>query len=100
MVQHDIESASRTPHYHILLDCGGLMVRIAVNTRSGTSRHRQADLIYFADDDSRHMITDRLAAVADGVVGVPRRTDALALDYQRGGMFDRRHMRRIPANRP
>jgi uncharacterized protein YukJ len=100
MLQRDVESTSRTPHYHILLDCDGLMVRVAVNTRSGTSRHRHADLLYFADNDFRHPITQRLAEVAAGVTTVPTRPHGLALDYQRGGMFDHRHMRRIPSTRP
>jgi uncharacterized protein YukJ len=84
----------------VLLDCNGLMVRVAVNTRSGTSRHRKAELLYFADNDFRHPIIERLAEVTDGVVDVPRQPGGLALDYQRGGMFDHRQMRRIPANRP
>ena len=32
MLERDVEGTSRTPHYHILLDCNGLLVRIAVNT--------------------------------------------------------------------
>src|SRR5262245_25707496 len=100
MTASDVDSASRTPHYHILLDCDGLLVRVAVNTRSGTSRHHKADLLYFADDDFRHDITERLAEVTDGIRGVSTRPGGLAIDYQRGGMFDHRQMRRIPANRP
>lgn len=100
MLQRDVQLSSRTPHYHILLDCDGLHVRIAVNTLSGTSRHHKAELLYFADNDFRHEITERLADVPDGIMGVPRRPNGLALDYQRGGMFDHRQMRRIPSSRP
>jgi uncharacterized protein YukJ len=94
------ESRGTSPHYHILLEGGGQRFRVAVNTRSGTSHSRKSDLLYFADDDFRHDVTLRLAAVPDGYHQVESRPGGLALDYQRGGMFDRRHMRRIPASRP
>src|SRR5688572_18318597 len=92
--------SGRSPHYQILLEGGGERFRVAVNTRSGTSHSRESDLLYFADDDFRHEITARLAQVDDGVLPVESRPRGLALDYQRGGMFDRRQMRRIPASRP
>ena len=94
------ESWGKSSHYYILLEGGGQRFRVAINTRSGTSHSRKSDLLYFADDDFRHEVTRRLAAVADGDHHVESRPGGLALDYQRGGMFDRRHMRRIPASRP
>ena len=100
VIDRQAETWGRTPHYQILLEGGGERFRIAVNTQSGTSHSRDADLLYFADDDFRHEITDRLAAVDDGGMPIESRPNGLALDYQRGGMFDRRHMRRIPASRP
>jgi uncharacterized protein YukJ len=100
VVDRRAEPWGRSPHYQILLDGGGERFRIAVNTRSGTSHAREADLLYFADDDFRHEITERLADVDDGVTRVDSRPRGLALDYQRGGMFDRRQMRRIPASLP
>ena len=100
VVDRQPESWGKTPHYHILLEGGGQRFRVAINTRSGTSRHQLSDLLYFADDDFRHEITRRLANVPDGDLRVVSRPGGLALDYLRGGMFDRRHMRRIPANRP
>src|SRR5919107_3974758 len=100
VVDRQPESWGKSPHYHILLEGGGQRFRVAVNTRSGTSHSRHSDLLYFADDDFRHDVTRRLATVADGDHHVESRPGGLALDYQRGGMFDRRHMRRVPANRP
>ena len=94
------ETRGNSPHYQILLDGAGERFRVAVNTRSGTSHAREADLLYFADDDFRHEITKRLAQVDDGWRHVESRPRGLALDYQRGGMFDRRQMRRIPASKP
>jgi uncharacterized protein YukJ len=94
------ETSGKSPHFHILLEGGGQRHRVAINTRSGTSHHRKSDLLYFADDDFRHEITQRLTTVPDGVLQIESRPGGLALDYQRGGMFHRRHMRRIPSNRP
>jgi uncharacterized protein YukJ len=100
VVDRQPETWGKSPHYHILLEGGGQRFRVAINTRSGTSHHRDSDLLYFADDDFRNEVTRRLANVADGDLQLESRPGGLALDYQRGGMFDRRHMRRIPANRP
>ncbi|HEX5991870.1 MAG TPA: DUF2278 family protein [Thermomicrobiales bacterium] len=94
------ESRGKSPHYHILLEGGGQRFRVAVNTRSGTSHSRRSDLLYFADDDFRHEVTRMLLAVDDGDRHVEARPGGLALDYQRGGMFNRRHMRRVPASLP
>jgi uncharacterized protein YukJ len=100
VVDRQPESWGKSPHYQILLEGGGQRFRVAVNTRSGTSHSRKSDLLYFADDDFRHEVTRLLADVDDGDLHVESRPGGLALDYQRGGMFDRRHMRRIPASRP
>jgi uncharacterized protein YukJ len=94
------EATGKSPHYQILLEGGGERFRVAVNTSSGTSHHREADLLYFADEDFRHPLTHRLADVPDGYLAVASHPGGLALDYQRGGMFDHRHMLRIPASRP
>jgi uncharacterized protein YukJ len=94
------ESRGKSPHYHMLLEGGGQRFRVAVNTRSGTSHSRSSDLLYFGDNDFQHVVTRRLSAVDDGELHVESRPDGLALDYQHGGMFNRRHMRRIPASVP
>jgi uncharacterized protein YukJ len=100
VIERRVENAGRSPHYQILLEGGGERFRAAVNTRSGTSHAREADLLFFADDDFGHDITERLKDVEDGWLAVASRPHGLALDYQRGGMFDRRQMRRIPDSRP
>jgi uncharacterized protein YukJ len=94
------ESHGNSPHYHILIDAAGAPYRIAINTRSGSSHHRRADLLYAADDDFHHDITGKLATLDEGFQALDSRPGGIALDYQRGGMFDRRDMRRIPHNLP
>src|SRR3954447_15052834 len=77
------ESRGMSPHYHILLEGNGQRFRVAVNTRSGTSHSRKSDLLYFADDDFRHDVTRRLAAIDLGDHDIESRPGGLALDYQR-----------------
>jgi uncharacterized protein YukJ len=100
VVDRRADPSGRSLHYQILLEGAGQQFRVAVNTRSGTSHARTAALLYFADDDFRHEITRRLDSVDDGYLHVDSVPHHLALDYQRGGMFDRRHMRRIPSSIP
>jgi uncharacterized protein YukJ len=99
VLAREAETSGHTPHYYILVEGGGLSFRVAVNTQSGASRRRKADLLFFADDDFRGEITRRLRHIADGFLAIPAKPGGLALDYQRGGLFDRHDMRRIPANR-
>ena len=100
VVNRQPETWGNSPHYQILVEGGGQQFRVAVNTRSRTSHNRKSELLYFADDDFRHGVTMRLASLDDGDLPVESRPGGLALDYQRGGMFDRRQMRRISASRP
>jgi uncharacterized protein YukJ len=83
-----------------LLEGGSQRFRVAVNTRSGTSHSQKSALLYLADDDFRHEVTRRLSTVDDGEHHLESRPGGLALDYQRGGMFNRRHMRQIPPSIP
>ncbi|MGD9714515.1 MAG: DUF2278 family protein [Thermomicrobiales bacterium] len=93
------ETSGKSPHFQILVDAGD-RYRIAINTRSGSSRGHEADLLFFADRDFRHPVVERLQDVPDGMMRVQSRPNGLALDYQRGGMFDRRDMRRVPWSIP
>lgn len=94
------ETSGNSPHFHILLEGVGERFRAAVNTRSGISHHRTANILYLADDDFRHPITERLSHFDDGFVAIPPHDRDLAVDYQRGGLFDRRHMRHLPNSQP
>ena len=62
--------------------------------------HRASDLLYFADMISGTRSPGGWRASRTAISSLESRPGGLALDYQRGGMFDRRHMRRIPASRP
>ena len=100
VIDRQRETWGKSPHYQILLEGGGQLFRVAVNTRSGTSHSRESDLLYCSNHDFRHEVTQHLATVGDGDHFIRSRPGGLALDYQRGGMVYRRSMRRIPASRP
>ena len=99
VVDYRAETTGKSPHFQILVEAGERF-RIAINTRSGSSRGHEADLLFFADRDFRHPVTERLHGVPDGIMRVESHPNGLALDYQRGGMFDRRDMRRVPSSIP
>ncbi len=99
-LSHREERGGKSPHFQILLDCGGTRVRLAINTRSGASGGQEAELLFAANDDFQHPLTDRLIELPDGIYEVASVPEGLAIDYQRGHLFDPRHMRSIPASRP
>ena len=99
-LSHREERGGKSPHFQILLDCGGTLLRLAINTRSGSSKGKEADLLFLANDAYRHPIIEHLEALPDGIYAVDSAPGNLAIDYQRGGHFDPRQMRRIPASRP
>lgn len=99
-LSHQEERGGKSPHFQILLDCGGARLRLAINTRSGSSKGREADLLFLANDDFQHPLLDRLIELPDGIYEIPSEPDSLALDYQRGQLLQPQQMRRIPASRP
>lgn len=94
------EPDGQSPHFQILLGAGHERFRVAINTRSGSSQGRTSELLFFADDDFRHPVTRELSTVPDGSLPVESRPHGLALDYQRGGLVERRYMRKIPPSVP
>lgn len=99
-LSHRQERGGKTPHFHLLLDCGGILARLSINTRSGSSRGKQAELLFLANDDYQHPIIDELTLLDDGLYEVATEPGGLAIDYQRGGHFDPRDLVQLPASRP
>ena len=66
VVDYRAEMTGKKPHFQVLVDAGE-QFRIAVNTQSGSSRGREADLLYFVDRDFRHPLTERLLEIEDGI---------------------------------
>lgn len=99
-LSHREERGGKSPHFQILLECGGTRLRLAINTRSGSSKGHEADLLFLAKDDFQHPLLDQLIVLPDGLHVLPSGPGGLAIDYQRGDLFNPRDMRRIPASRP
>lgn len=86
------------PHYHIRVRAAGVDVRVSINVQSHDRRRR--DLLHCIDDHFRHPLMQRLAGLDEGWHdGVPG-PDGLSVDYVRGGMVAREHMRAIAHDAP
>ncbi|HEX6372671.1 MAG TPA: YukJ family protein [Longimicrobium sp.] len=92
------ERETRAPHYHIRVRAAGADARVSINVQSHD--RRRPDLLHLVDDDFRHPITQRLAALDDGWHAGGTGPGALALDYPRGGMVTREQMRAISHDKP
>ncbi|WP_343713840.1 YukJ family protein [Inquilinus sp.] len=87
-------AAEGSTHYHIRIDDGARDHRVAVNVQ-GSSWPSAVE--YVLDPDFEHPVTERLERLPLGLTAIPR---GEGLDYVRGGLFDRSHMRPLPAIRP
>lgn len=83
-----------SPHYHIRVDDGARDHRIAINVR-GSSWPSLVE--YVLDPDFEHVLTGQVAALPPGLTTVDA---GLGLDYVRQALFDRSHMRPLPATLP
>ncbi len=84
------------PHYQIHVMAGRTHFRIAVNVRSNVE---PADLQYVVDETWAHPLRPRLEQLPEGftTLGGP---SGVALDYVRGSLFRRAHMRALPYRVP
>lgn len=72
-------------HYQILVSDGKNEHRVAVNVNS---RVPPSELLYFADDNFNHPITERLEQLKMGYNSIEGSSRDMCLDYVRGGFFD------------
>ena len=93
VVDHRREAGTSSPHYEIRVVAAGVDYRLAVNVLSSVA---PSELLYLVDEDFRHPLLDRLAAVPEGFTALPSAPDGLALDFVRGNLFDRTRMRTLP----
>lgn len=92
------EGGSDSPHYQIqLVDQAGTNYRIAVNV---LSQQAPAELLYVADDDFRHPVTETLPTAMSGWTALKSAPDAGGLDFVRGNLFDPAAMVALPADLP
>ena len=84
------EGGIDSPHYQVRIDAAGTSYRLAVNVLSQES---PSELLYVADDDFRHPITDAIAGLTAGWHDLAPRA---GLDFIRGNLFARPAMRPLP----
>src|SRR5690348_9038642 len=88
------EGSSDTPHYQIhLTDEAGTHYRAAVNVES---QQAPSELLYVADDDFRHPLTELLPPAGSGWTDLPSQPGTASLDFIRGNLFDPASMRTLP----
>jgi uncharacterized protein YukJ len=93
VVDHRREAGKSSPHYQIHLVAAGVDFRLAVNVLSSVA---PSELLYLVDEDFRHPLLDRLAAMPDGFTALRSAPGDIALDFVRGNLFDRTRMRPLP----
>lgn len=88
------EGSSDTPHYQIhLTDNAGTDYRAAVNVES---QQTPSELLYLADDDLRHPVTELLPPAGSGWTALSSQPGKGGLDFIRGNLFDPASMRLLP----
>ena len=84
------------PHYHIHVAAVTAHYRVAINVHSHVA---PADLMYVVDEDWDHPMRAKLERLPVGLTKLDRPGD-VALDYVRGSLFRRSHMRALPYSVP
>jgi uncharacterized protein YukJ len=86
------------PHYQVLIRANGVSFRASINVQSGD--RRSPDLLFCVDDDVRHPLVQRLAALDEGFHPGEPGPDGLSVDYVRGGLVSLNQMRALPHDVP
>ncbi len=91
------QGRGRTPHFHIHAVDSAEDYRIAVNVKS---RSWPSELLYLLDDRFDHPILEGLRELPLGFRGLQPKPGGQALDFVRGNLFERRHMRALAHDVP
>lgn len=86
------------PHYQIRIRADGVSYRASINVQSAD--RRRPDLLFCVDDDVRHPLVQRLAALDEGFHPGEPGSDGLSVDYVRSGLVQLNQMRSIPHDVP
>ena len=97
VVDQRAEGGTDSPHYQIRVRGGGVDFRVAVNV---LSQEKPAELLYAADENFRHPVTQTLPGLPDGFTPLASQPGGMALDFIRANLFDRQAMQPEPASAP
>ena len=89
--------ARTRPHYQIRVRGGEADFRVAVNV---LSQEKPAELLYVADENFRHPVTQSLPGLPVGFTPLASQPGGMALDFIRANLFDRQQMQPVPASVP
>jgi uncharacterized protein YukJ len=91
------EGGTDSPHYQIRIRGGDADFRVAVNV---LSQDKPAELLYVAEENFRHPVTQNLPGLPDGFTPLASQPGGMALDFIRANLFDRQQMQPEPASVP
>jgi uncharacterized protein YukJ len=91
------EGGTDSPHYQIRIHGGEADFRVAVNV---LSQEKPAELLYVAEENFRHPVTQDLPGLPDGFTPLASQPGGMALDFIRANLFDRQQMQPEPASVP
>ena len=97
VVDQRAEGGADSPHYQIRVHGGEADFRAAVNV---LSQEKPAELLYVADENFRHPVTQSLPGLQDGFTPLASQPGGMALDFIRANLFDRQQMQPEPASVP
>jgi uncharacterized protein YukJ len=94
-----MRATAQSEHFQILINRGNAPHRIAINTKSSDA---PSQVLYYANDDFHHEITDALqqSNLADGYTPLGSKAGGLALDFIRRNLFDPKDMIPLPSRGP
>lgn len=92
-------ATAQSEHFQILINRGDDAHRIAINTKSSEA---PSQVLYYADDDFRHEITDALmqSGLQSGFTPLQSRPGTLSLDFIRRNLFTIDQMIPLPSRAP
>ena len=91
-----LRATEQSEHFQILINHNNNPHRIAINTKSSDA---PSEVLYYADNDFHHEITDALlqSGIGDGFTLLNSTPGGLALDFIRRNLFDRIKMVPLPS---
>jgi uncharacterized protein YukJ len=81
-----------SPHYQVLVSENGVLHRIAINVRSQDGSEVQ----FLVRSRFEHPITEKLAALEEGLHPAPSRPDGIAVDFIRGNLMQPWELKPLP----
>ena len=92
VVDQRTEGGTDSPHYQIRVRGGEADFRVAVNV---LSQEKPAELLYVADENFRHPVTQSLPGLPAGFTPLASQPGGMALDFIRANLFDRQQMQLV-----